>query len=173
MRKIIGILALVILLNVPQAALAGDGQHWAYKDVTEACANYNLDFAGAWDDPAEPALQEKIFALAGLPLQPKENITRKEVIYYFVNTLDVGDVTEENAATFLSGYADDLCKVCVKVNTALAKAGKIGLLQGRETAEGKIVAADMPVTNAELIVLYHRYKKLAEGGQGDGPLITP
>ena len=50
----------------------------------------------------------------------------------------------------------------MKVNIALGRAVKSGLVRGRITPQGKTMSPGEPVTNGELAVLFLRYMEMSQ-----------
>ena len=80
-----------------------------------------------------------------------------------VKALDVEIASDEDCEQLLNEFTDK-CTYCKKNNLILGTAKEIGLLRGRKTPTGLVLAIDQPVTKAELAVLALRYLKIIEEG---------
>ena len=150
------IITLLICLFIPQTTIAQDKEHWAAADVRQAKELYGFNVPEQLNEPADVTLQETIIKLAGLSLEPQQNINRYHVLQAMTEQLNITGITEDNTDQILSEYID-ICEYCTKVNIVLSKALKSGLAKGRMTPQGKAMAPKDPITNGELVVLYLRY----------------
>jgi hypothetical protein len=161
-RKIISILLMFICFSLTPQVFAAEG-HWAAQDLITLNELYQLEIMGELDEPADQAFQEKVFTLIGLKKRPRTEMLRFRIFYELVKALDVEIASDEDCEQLLNEFTDK-CTYCKKNNRILGTAKEIGLLRGRKTPTGLVLAIDQPVTKAELAVLALRYLKIIEEG---------
>jgi hypothetical protein len=139
-------------------------KHWAEEDLRNLKDKYKIEIMGNLDQPADKALQEKIFKLMDIKKRPLDKLLRFRIFYYMVESLSIETLEDKECNKILQDF-EDTCNYCKKANRTLGKAKKVGLLKGRRTPEGLVMVIDKPVTRAELGVLAVRYMKLKDGSK--------
>jgi len=151
---------LIIWWLLSGTAIAAE-DHWARDQIEEMKAK-GVSFCQEPDVPASVHMQKEVFGLAGISLQPREDLNRYTLIQaMLVNMVGAeGEaVNEADIPKLLEEYAD-YCKYCIKANMILGRAVKSGLLKGRLTASGKRLEPKSAVTGAELAVFASRFLEM-------------
>ena len=151
----------MLLLCLFSGNILASEKHWAERDLHDLQDNYQIEVRGDLDQPAETELQEKIFKLINITKKPQQELLRYKMFYYMVEALAIKTLEEEECDEILQDFKDR-CEYCIKANQTLGKAKKVGILQGRSTKEGLMMAVDEPITRAEIGVLAVRYLKIRE-----------
>jgi hypothetical protein len=159
-KKVVSLILVLALCLFTNNVVAVEG-HWAAGDLYILKEIYKFEVIGNLDEPADKALQEEVFKLIGLKKRPRHEMLRFRIFYYMVESLPIEKLGDEECNEMLQDFAD-FCDYCKKNNRTLGMAKKIGLLRGRKTVEGLVMAIDKPVTKAELGVLAVRYLKVKE-----------
>lgn len=161
MKKKVVIIMMLFVLCLFSKDILASGKHWAEEDLHHLKNKYKIEVSGDLDQPAEKELQEKIFKLMGIKKRPQEDLLRFKVFRYMVDELAVKTLGEKECEQILQDF-EDTCEYCKKANEILGKAKKVGLLRGRSTADGLMMAIDEPITRAELGVLAVRYMEIKD-----------
>jgi hypothetical protein len=159
-KKALNLIVVLALCFFSNSLLATEG-HWAAGDLYNLKDKHKLEVEGNLDQPADQAVQEEVFKLIGIKKRPRNELLRFRIFYYMVESLPIESPGDEECNEILRDFAD-VCNYCQKNNRTLGTAKKIGLLRGRKTEEGLVMAIDQPVTRAELGVLAMRYLKIKD-----------
>lgn len=104
-KKIISTLSLVTFFCLTPTPIYTADIHWAGTEINQLRDCLDLDNESL-DNPATLALQERLFALAGLNIQPAEGIKRYSIISAMVSNLQLPEISEEETETIISDYID-------------------------------------------------------------------
>lgn len=148
------IILVQILVMLPLPVIALDN-HWAKNEIQELNTIDGIHIDQP-DTLASIELQESIFKIIGLKIVPEVGLKRYWLIKHMAHELHMPESTEEEIELFLGKHID-LCNYCKKANLVLATAVKYGLLKGRITEAGLVIAPKEAVTSAELAVFALRY----------------
>lgn len=159
-KKVLSLSMVLVLCFFTNNVVATEG-HWAERDLYNLKEIYKLEVVGNLDEPADKALQEKVFKLIELQKRPRHEMLRFRILYYMVESLSIEAPGDDECNEILQDFVD-VRNYSKKNNRILGTAKKIGLLRGRKTEEGLLMAIDQPVTKAELGVLAIRYLKIKD-----------